>query len=107
MKKADKDMGKLTTVHREVGAVVLRQGRSSAPRRTGALAASLRSQPTRTKARVGSRLDYAAPVHWGVPSRGVEGRPWLSDAAVRTEGTWEKLYRRRIEELITDMENST
>jgi len=107
MKKAGEDLGELTTVHREVGTVVLRRAESSAPRRTGALADSLRSQPTRTKARVGTRLPYGAPIHWGVPSRNISPRPWLSEAAVETEATWADLYRRRVEELITDMENST
>ena len=107
LKKAGGDLGELTTLHREVGRVVLARGESTAPRRTGDLAASLRSSPTRTKARVTSRLPYAAPIHWGVPARGINPRPWLSDAAVQTESTWADLYRRKVEELITEVENST
>ena len=107
MKAAQADMSQLTQVHRDVGKVVQRRGESTAPRRTGALAGSLRSQPTRTKARVGSRLPYAAPVHWGVPARNMEPNPWLSAAAVQTESQWESIYRSAIQDILTDIEGST
>lgn len=107
MKKAGSDLGDLTQVHRDVGTVVLGRATSTAPRRTGALAASLKSAPTRTKARLSSRLPYAAPIHWGHPARGIEPQPWLSEAAVATESTWAELYRVRVTELLEEIEAST
>lgn len=107
MKKAETDLGQLTGVHREVGSVVSRAAESDAPRRTGRLAGSLKAYPTRTKVRVGSRLPYAAPIHWGVPARGIAPNPYISRAAVRTESTWTQLYERKVGELIDEVEAST
>ena len=105
LKAAQADMKDLTSVHRDVGAVVVQA--INPPRRTSDLAGSLKSAPTRTKARVSSRLPYAAPVHWGVPARSLAPNPFISAAAVSTESTWVDLYRKRMDELMGSVERST
>lgn len=107
MKKAGADLKDLTSTHRKIGQMVQTDAERDAPRRTGQLASSLRSSPTTTKARVSSRLSYAAPIHWGVPSRGIEPQPWISRAAQRTQGQWIGLYETTINELIDQVESST
>ena len=105
LKAAEADMKDLTSVHRDVGQVVM--SAQQPPRRTGKLAASLKSSPTTTKARVSSTLPYAAPVHWGVPSRNLAPNPWISRAAQSTEQTWTDLYQKRIQALMNDVQAST
>jgi hypothetical protein len=105
LKKSGADMKDLTSVHRDVGQVVMQAAR--VPVRTGKLAGSLKSSPTRTKARVTSRLPYAAPIHWGSPKRNLAPQPFISHAAVGTEDTWVELYRKRMDELMANIERST
>lgn len=106
LKAADRDLGDLKTVHRKIGTMVMSTATPRAPRRTGKLASSLRSSPTTTKARVTSRLPYAAPVHWGVPSRGIEPQPWISAAAQRREADWTDLYRKEVQRIMDEVETT-
>jgi hypothetical protein len=105
MKGAGQSLKDLTSVHRDVGQVVMNA--AQAPVRTGRLQASMKSAPTGTKARVSSTLPYAAPIHWGVPSRNLSPNPWISRAAESTEQTWTNLYHTRVQELADQVQAST
>ena len=73
--------------HSRVGDIITRAAQSSAPRRTGALAASHRVQgDTAGGVTVVALAPYATPVHQGWA--GHAGRPWLATAAQATETTW-------------------
>lgn len=61
---------------------ILPRARRLAPRRTGALAASLRATPQGVRAGV----RYAVYVHYGVPSRGQRPQPFLRLAAMEARG---------------------
>lgn len=77
---SDLDAG-LPHAARSSGSLVAVQARARAPRRTGRLAASITSRTEQSGAVVGTSLDYATPVHQGVPARGIGARPFLRDAA--------------------------
>ena len=104
LKKAGENMSELRTAHKNAGLTVANAARGRAPRRTGRLDASVKSKPTTTKARVGSNLVYAAPIHWGWPDRNISPNPWLWSAAKETEATWIADYEREIQAIIRKVE---
>src|SRR4029450_10465263 len=54
--------------------------RGRAPKRTGALARSIKGTARDGKASVGTPSPYGLPGHFGVPSRGQRAQPFLLDA---------------------------
>lgn len=70
VKKAGR--GELRSVYMGAARVVEIAAKSEAPARSGKLRGSIRSQATVRGAKVvagGGKLVYAAPIHWGWPSR--------------------------------------
>ena len=83
-----------------VSQLVIQHARSRTPRRTGALAASMRPAQAKGRATIyagGARLPYANPIHWGWASRGITAQPWLVDTIHATEPQWLRLYETEIE----------
>lgn len=81
---AGADMQDMRELMHQLGVVVIR--RTSVPRRSGALATTLRAGRGKTKAvvRAGSAaLPYAPPVHWGWPARNIRPQRFLWDALNR------------------------
>ena len=78
--------------HAAAGAsrVVAAAGAGKAPRRTGALAMSVRPMPEGATGAAGTSLRYAPYVHWG--TRHMRARPFLTDASRQTEPIWLALY---------------
>jgi hypothetical protein len=74
----------------EAGTIAAQSGRTLAPRRTGALAASITGGRGRRKnsAQLTSPLTYAGPVHWGVPSHNMEPTLFLIRGAEVSEAQW-------------------
>ena len=103
LKAAGVDLSNLTDAHREAAALVTSRARGTAPRRSGALAGSVRGSGTKTQAVVragGARLPYAGPIHWGWPSRGIEPQPWITEAAQATEPQWFGIYDQAVNEAL-------
>ena len=75
----------LEPVNAEAGRVVEPAARP--PRRSGALAASLRADATANGVTFGSTARYWTFVHWGAPRRNIRAHPWWPEAlaASRTE----------------------
>lgn len=95
MKKAGVDMGNLASENQAAGRVVTDAAQARVPKRSGALAASLR--PAKAVGGVtvragGARAPYAAPIHWGWPSRNIAPSLFLTDAAAETEARWVDIY---------------
>ena len=91
MKAAGDDLGDLKDVHQAVGQLVVGVAQGLAPKRSGALAGSIRAtrQAGGVAIKVGSaRIPYANPIHWGWPKRNIEAQPFLSDAATQSEAQW-------------------
>lgn len=101
LRAAGQDMSDLKRVHAEVGRIVV--AASSAPTRTGKLAASIRAGAAATSATVragGARVPYAGPIHWGWPARGITAQPFLTEAAQQTEPRWTEVYLTEVNRII-------
>jgi hypothetical protein len=85
--QAGADLADLTGAGNRAGDLLVATARSRAPKRTGALAASLVPVASATGVRVASSVRYASAVHWGVPSRNIRANPFLADAVGATEDT--------------------
>lgn len=72
---------------RKIGQNVVTDAQSLAPKRSGALAASIKASNTKNKSivRAGSaRVPYAGVIHWGGYNN-IESHPFLTDAVTRQE----------------------
>lgn len=90
------DADDLKTANAAAAATVASAAASDAPRRTGRLASSVRGNRAVGRATVaagGAAVPYAGPIHYGWPARGIEGNPFVTDAAQRTEGVWLPAYQ--------------
>lgn len=82
LRTMDRELGKeLTRELKAAAEAVLPAARSLAPRRSGALAGSLRAAAAGNKASIRSRLPYANAVHWGTGAR--RGKPGPHNIAPR------------------------
>jgi hypothetical protein len=89
------DVEDLKAANAAVSSLVASAASARAPRRSGALAASVRGNRAAGRASVmagGARTPYAGPIHYGWPARGIEGNAFVVDAAQATEGTWLPKY---------------
>lgn len=87
------DLEDLKAANGKVAAIVA--GAVDAPVKSGRLAASVRGNRAAGRATVsagGASLPYAGPIHYGWPAHGIEGNPFITDAAQRTESTWLPAY---------------
>jgi phage gpG-like protein len=79
LKEFEGDLSQLREVHQAAADKVLARAVRDAPHRTGRLAASLTARGNNASAVVrsaGRKAPYAAPVHWGWPSRPNKGKGW-------------------------------
>jgi HK97 gp10 family phage protein len=66
---------------KKVGQKVADRAAHYAPKDTGTLANSIKVGSRGDKITVRSPLPYAAPIHWGWPSRGIRPQPFIARAA--------------------------
>jgi hypothetical protein len=95
MKRAGDDLADLTAVHGDIARLVASRGQANAPKRTGALAGSVRGSGTKTVATVragGARIPYAMVIHYGWPAHNISANPFLTSAAHDTEPIWTNKY---------------
>lgn len=102
MRRMGEDLGELRDTHREGAELVRDEAEGTAPRRSGALSRSHRVQASRTRASVsaGSRLAYAAVIHFGWPAHRIAPQPWLYEAADDRNDAVRDVYERRVAELV-------
>ena len=96
LNKAQVDLTDLKDANKRAGEIVADDAIIRVPRRTGRLAGTIRASRQAKRAQVvagRSSVPYAAPIHWGWPSRGISAQPFLSDAARSTEPTWVAAYQ--------------
>lgn len=109
LKAAGLGVQDLKDAHKVVADQVLDAAKPVTPRRTGRLAASMRSSGTQGAAIVragGARVPYAGPIHWGWPRRHIAAQPWLADTADRTQNRWEATYLAALEHIIDRIEGA-
>lgn len=103
LKAAGEDLSDLKAVHQAVGALVGGVAAGMAPRKTGALAAGIRSArlAAGVAIRAGSAgVPYAAPIHWGWPKRNIEASLFMTRAAQESEPQWTALYWDELNKII-------
>ena len=103
LKAAGDDLADLTKVNATVSRYVALRGAAMAPRRSGALAGSVRGNAAKTSAIAragGARVPYANVIHWGWPAHHIAAQPFLVDAAHTTEPTWTRYYLAEVERIL-------
>lgn len=82
------ELGRITRqdikeAHKEAAEPVARQSLTLVPRRSGALAGTIRTVAYSSSGQVrsgSSRVPYAGPIHFGWPARNIRPQPFLYDA---------------------------
>lgn len=104
LKRAGHDLQDLKDAHTLAAALVTGASRPGTPRgRTGKLAGSLRGSGTATAAIIragGSTVPYAGVQHFGWPARHIAAKPWITEAAQRTESAWTHIYEDAVEAVL-------
>jgi len=109
MRKAGEDLGALKDAHAAVGRMIAAQAQAYVPRRTGALAGTIRAARQARKAMVvagRTSVPYAGPIHWGWPSRGIAADPFLSNAATDTESRWVPIYLKDVQAAVDQVKGA-
>jgi len=107
MRAAGLKLRDLSAVNRRTAAKVVTAAAPSTPRRTGALAASVRPQGTQRVAAARSTLVYAPVIHFGWPGHNIAAQPWLMDAAVATEPEWTGYYEDEIDKILNTVHGAS
>lgn len=110
-------LDELKDTHREVGELVASTARANAPRRSGRLAASIKSARAQSGVVVSAgrkSIPYAKPIHFGWPSRPNRARGWrggpirpqpfLYDAVDQRRSEVVRVYAERLEEIAAKIE---
>ena len=101
MKAAGQELADMKPAHARVAALVADAAR--VPRRSGALAASLRPSTDTGRAIVSAgagRVRYAGVIHWGWPRRNIRPQTFLADAAKSTEPAWLAAYTESVQTVL-------
>lgn len=109
LRRAGVSVEDLKDANAAAGNIVAAAGRGSAPRRSGALAPSVRASRAAASATVragGARTPYAGVIHWGWPAHHISARPWLSEAATSTEAAWTAAYEAGVEKLLATIKGA-
>lgn len=92
-----------------VSALIADRSKAAAPRRSGALADSIRGSRQAARAVVavgGAKVPYAGPIHWGWPVRGIAANRFVWDTAQATQDEWLGTYERDIQRLADQVEGA-
>jgi hypothetical protein len=120
LRAADMDVKVMSRINKQAASTVAAAARPTAPvgvktrksrkrYRPGKLAKTIRAGATLRAGVVragGGRVPYANVIHWGWPSRNIRARPWLSDAAVRTEPVWVKQYEQHMKDVVKQVKGA-
>lgn len=102
VKDAELDQ-EMKQIHAELAREITQRALPNVPVRTGRLKSTVRSAGTVRDAigRVGNAgAPYAAPIHWGWKSRGIEPRPFLTNAAEALERDITDRYDREVANML-------
>jgi len=104
VRSVDRDLAKeMRAAGKSAAQIIADQGEIEAPKRTGRLAASVKSvaqtNSAAVKAGTAARVPYAEPVHFGWPARGIKANPFLYRAIAKTSDRAAAEYEKKIGEL--------
>jgi hypothetical protein len=103
LKRAGIGVEDLKDANQAAGNIVAGAGRTTAPRRSGRLAGTVRASRAAASATVragGAAVPYAGVIHWGWPGHHITAQPWLSEAATSTEAQWLAAYEQGVDKLL-------
>lgn len=103
LKQLGEDTSDLKEANAAAAAIVAAAAAARAPKRTGRLAASVKGNRAVGRATVrggGAQVPYAGPIHWGWPARGIDGQPFVVDAAQATEPVWLPAYQAALDRAV-------
>lgn len=107
LRKAGIDLQDMKDANAAVASYVALAAASRAPRRTGALAGSVRGNRAVASAvvKAGSRsgVPYAGAIHWGWPARSIGAQPFAVNAAHDTEPAWTATYLEAVDKIISNV----
>ncbi|MGJ9424729.1 HK97 gp10 family phage protein [Nesterenkonia halotolerans] len=106
LRKAGDDLENIKAAHAQAAAIVTAEAARRAPVRDGTLRDTVRGSGTKTMATVRAgfaRVPYAAAIHWGWPSRGIKGQPFVSEAATAMESVWLPVYDQAVQYAISQI----
>ena len=96
----------LKQAYRDAANIVVAGAQRRAPHRSGALRDSIRPMGGITAAVVAAgnaKVQYAAPIHWGWPKRGIKAQPFIQQALKddwdRIQSTFEQAINRVSEQV--------
>ena len=108
LRRAGADLGDLRTAHLQAAGIAAQAGRGEAPRRSGALAGSVRPGATRTAGMIragGRKVPYAGVQEYGWPARGIREQAYLRGGAQASEAAWLNIYWRELEQALGRIAN--
>lgn len=108
LKRAGVQVRDMKDANQAVGNVVVRASVPLTPRRTGALAGSIRASREQSAATVragGGRVRYAAYVEYGTSRMGA--RPFLATGMATSEPVWLDVYDRELQRLMDQVAGAT
>ena len=107
MKRAGVDLADLKDAHAAAARYVAARGAGLAPKRTGALAGTVRGSGAAGAATIRAgyaSVPYALPIHWGWPGHHIAPNPFLSTAATSTESAWIIGYQAAVRRIVDHIE---
>jgi hypothetical protein len=104
--EAARKLGDLSGAGQEAGRIIADLAAATAPRLTGALAASVQPEVAGNTATVGSDLVYALPIHNGWAAHHIRPQPFLDDAVRAGEAQWVGAYEKAVADAIDGVEGA-
>lgn len=103
---AGHDVKEWKSINKGAAEIAAEATRTAAPKRSWALARSIRAGATQRAGIVrvgGKKVPYANPIHWGWKARNIKANPFASRAAQASEPGWSALYKKRVKDILDDV----
>lgn len=109
LKEAERDIEDLKDANAEAARIVLEEARRGAPRRTGRLSASGRTNRAAKKASVmfgRASVPYAGVIEYGWPAHNIKAQPYLIPAVEHTREQWLGAYEKNLQALLDSVKGA-
>ena len=107
LKASAEQLADLQRAHEAVGAMVSSAARGLAPKRSGALAASVAATVAVAGVDVGADTPYAGVIHWGWPAHNIAAQPFIEKAIEGTQAQSEQIYLTEVDDILSKVEGDT
>lgn len=103
LKKLGDDLGDLKEANNTLGREIASRASAVAPKRSGRLAASIKTNKAAKKVQIkagGTRAAYAGVIEYGWPARNIRPQPFLRKAAFENRNYIVEEYEKNIKQVI-------